>query len=370
RQQQVTLDIFKATFADVLNSDSFSANLQAIKQALFERDFAKAFPGTDDDKKRLLAVYAARYSPTRALCYATLLASLHRQQHLQGVISTVIDDDGEEEVAQEETSKQLNLLCIGGGAAELVAFGSFLSQLRGGSSPLLSPDFSSDDNNDNTSPDSLSGSITLLDSAAWGPVISDLQHTLITPPPISKFASAAAKEAHRPIIPPPNFSATFMQQDVLSLDRDGLSNIITTTNKANPHAPLLVTLLFTLNELFTSGGIGKTTAFLLHLTAVIPLGSLLLVVDSPGSYSTTKVGSKKEKDDAAGGDAKRYPMQWLLDRIMLATAREPVKGRRWTKLEDNDSAWFRLAVGNTLTYPIPLEDMRYQLHLYRADDAS
>ena len=36
----------------------------------------------------------------------------------------------------------------------------------------------------------------------------------------------------------------------------------------------------------------------------------------------------------------------------------------WEKLESADSVWFRLAEG--LRYPIPLENMRYQMHLYRA----
>ena len=36
----------------------------------------------------------------------------------------------------------------------------------------------------------------------------------------------------------------------------------------------------------------------------------------------------------------------------------------WEKLESADSVWFRLAEG--LRYPIQLENMRYQMHLYRA----
>ena len=79
------------------------------------------------------------------------------------------------------------------------------------------------------------------------------------------------------------------------------------------------------------------------------------MVDSPGSYSETAVGAQ----------AKRYPMHWLLDKILLDTEEgEPVvEGRRWEKRESQTSVWFRLDAA--LKYPIPLEDMRYQLHLYR-----
>jgi 25S rRNA (uracil2843-N3)-methyltransferase len=61
-------------------------------------------------------------------------------------------------------------------------------------------------------------------------------------------------------------------------------------------------------------------------------------------------------------------MQWLLDRIMLGTQEEPVNGRRWKKLEGEESVWCRLGEG--LEYPIKLENMRYQIHLYKAEEAS
>ncbi|KAJ4306280.1 hypothetical protein N0V88_001079 [Collariella sp. IMI 366227] len=157
------------------------------------------------------------------------------------------------------------------------------------------------------------------------------------------------------MVPPSNFHPTFLQQDALALTRETLPPLLGTN-------ALLVTIFFTLNELFTTSGIGKTTAFLLNLAATIPFNSLLLVVDSPGSYSETSVGK----------EAKRYPMIWLLDRVLLSTQNEPVNGRRWKKVESQDSVWFRLAggEGGQLQYPIQLENMRYQMHLYRVEDAS
>lgn len=224
---------------------------------------------------------------------------------------------------------------MGGGAAELVALGAYLNRHPSSSSSA-----------------SLLGSITLIDSGPWSSVVSQLTAALTTPPPISKYASAAAKLSNAAMVPASHFHATFLHHDALALGHERLASL------AGGEAPLLITILFTLNELFTASGIGKTTAFLLDLTSSIPLGSLLLVVDSPGSYSETSVGK----------EAKRYPMQWLLDRIMLGTRQEPVNGRRWAKLEAQDSAWFRLGEG--LDYPIQLENMRYQMHLYRAEDAS
>lgn len=116
--------------------------------------------------------------------------------------------------------------------------------------------------------------------------------------------------------------------------------------------PLTVTLMFTLNELYTNGGIGKTTKFLKLLSEMLPDRSLLLVVDSPGSYSEAAVGKEK----------KRYPMQWLLDHTLM-DVRAASKDYEWEKLESHDSIWFRLP--EELSYPIQLENMRYQMHLYQ-----
>lgn len=336
KHQQRVLDVFRQAFDHVLTSPNLTATLQSVKQALYDRDFAKAFGDQEH-----LDVYAARWSPTRALCYASVLGGI--KEHLELLSAppsstNTTPGGGEKDGDETETAAddlpeahQLKILSIGGCTAELAAFGAFLNQ----------------------HPSPLSASMTLLDSGPWETAITKLTTSLTTPPPVSKYASEAVKLACKdPLVPASHFTPTFTQQDALTLTKPQLISLLGTS-------PLLITILFTLNELFTASGIGKTTAFLLNLTAAVPAGSLLLVVDSPGSYSETSVGK----------EAKRYPMQWLLDRIMLGTQREPVDGRRWAKVESQDSVWFRLA-SEGLEYPIPLENMRYQMHLYRAEDAS
>ncbi|KAH8893424.1 hypothetical protein GQ53DRAFT_745680 [Thozetella sp. PMI_491] len=313
--QQRLLDIFAHSFQDVIASDTFTATLQDVKQGLFNREFAAAF-GTQEK----LEVYAARWSPTRALCYAHILKSV--RPHLGNIFRS----DGVNTEANPPAVWRV--LSIGGGAAEAVAFGAAVSELEG-----------------------VSADVTLLDLAPWGEVVSKLETALTTPPPLSKYASAAAKEANAPLLEPSRVTCRFLLQDILELEKAKLAETI------GP-VPCLVTLLFTLNELFTSSGIGKTTKFLLDLTSVLPIGSLLLVVDSPGSYSETSVGKQE----------KRYPMQWLLDKVLMATEADPIDGRQWVRLESDDSVWFRLAEG--LRYPMALENMRYQMHIYRVDEVA
>lgn len=336
--QQKLLGTFQGTFDAVLTSGSLHAILQEVKSALFKRDFAVAF-----GNEQFLEAYAARWSPTRALCYAAALDRI--SEHLDALAAhhQPATKDGAAAAA-------LQVLAIGGAAAELVAFASYLSRQL----PPSDDDDDDDDEDEDGKVAEVTGDITLVDVAPWGGVVEMLRVGLQTSPPLSKYASAAMHAANTPVNEAGRLrEVVFHERDVFALDRDGLAALVPGGGDGAKQ-PVLATLLFTLNELFTSGGIGKTTTFLLTLTSSLPSGSLLLVIDSPGSYSETTLGK----------EAKRYPMAWLLDKILQGTAdEEDADEEKWVKVESKDSVWFRL--GNELRYPIPLEDMRYQMHLYR-----
>ncbi|ORY68704.1 uncharacterized protein BCR38DRAFT_334501 [Pseudomassariella vexata] len=315
KHQQTLLNIFIDTFSSVFRADDFASVLQEVKQALYNREFAKAF-----GKEGYLDVYAARWSPTRALCYARVLGEIEEHLREEGKGS----EGGGNEVERRNKQSPLKVLAIGGGAAEIVSFASFLSRNE-----------------------EFSGDLTLLDTGPWKGVIDKLSTTLRTPPQLSKYASATAKATNAALTPESRLRWTFAQQDILDLTKEQLAEVLGTD-------ALLVTLLFTLNELYTSGGIAKTTSFLRTLTTSIPINSLLLVVDSPGSYSEASIGK----------EARKYPMQWLLNHTLLNDSKLPTDGCKWEKLESHDSIWFRVA--ELLRYPVALENMRYQMHLYRA----
>lgn len=421
RAQQALLDVFADVFAAELGEPtttttttdeeeassegpgtSFARALRDVKHALYERNFAAAF-GRED----YLRAYAARWSPTRALCYARVLrgvagylGSLHQEQQ-QGPANGAGGGgagDGEARDADADASPQhndnsknsdderkqqqvpeLRVLAIGGGAAETAALGAYLS-----SSP----------------PASLHAHLQLLDTGPWGAIVSSLATRLATAPRLSKYASAAARASNAALVAPAErLRTSFLRRDVLELGEEELRGLLVGRQETKGEGAkglqpvVLITLLFTLNELYTAAGVGRTTAFLRRLTAAAPEGALLLVVDSPGSYSEAAVGNAAE-----GESKKKYPMQWLLDHTLLRQERRRDRGKRdvkgeeegegegrkkeereeeeekketdeptpmiWEKLESADSVWFRLAEG--LRYPIQLENMRYQMHLYRA----
>lgn len=373
--QQSLLNIFSDTFADVLGLDNFTSVLQEVKSALYNRDFEKAF-----GNEQYLEVYAARWSPTRTLCYAKALEGIRDQLE-----DLVVDGDrirrlrakGEDvDVAstKEASRRPLRMLSIGGGAAEIVAFASLLRDVVGNDNNKDGAEGST-----NWSEEQLQGDIHLVDTGPWGPVVSKLQESLTTPPRLSIHASDAARKANRALVAPATrLACSFAQQDALAMTTEQLTEAVRGQDEENnnkPTGPVLVTLLFTLNELYTGGGIARTTAFLRNLTACVPEGSLLLVVDSPGSYSEAAVG---KGDDA---QKKKYPMQWLMDHTLMtvdkkppppspqqqagsSTSSTPVRRCRWEKLESHDSIWFRMVP--ELRYPFQLENMRYQMHLYKA----
>lgn len=323
--QQQCLDMFR----DALKpSTADAAVLQEVKGHLFNRDFATAF-GRED----YLRVYAGRWSPSRCLGYLQILRDV--EQHFIPSASRALNPD----------RPSFQVKCLGGGAgAEVVALGAWQS---------LSLHSSAVDQ-------VVSLHASLIDIAAWAPVVDGLYDAMTAAPVLSEYASAAAKEANKPFLSPEDFQAGFVQQDVLSWDPEELRLRLVGTD--------LVTLMFTLNELYSTS-VPKTQALLAQLTSVLAPGAMLLVVDSPGSYSTVSIAGKE----------KKYPMQWLLDYTLLGSgtstnqstnddengARQDEGGAaaKWEKLVGEESKWFRLPQG--LRYPIELENMRYQIHLYR-----
>jgi 25S rRNA (uracil2843-N3)-methyltransferase len=337
--QQLLLNIFRDSFPGILTSDALQPLLQTVKTALYQRDFTRAF-GRDDH----LEAYSVRWSPSRALGYATILIDLRK--HLAGINVEPETVNGKDSAS----ASPLRVVCFGGGAAEVVAFGGFLRLVKDSAS--TTQDVANDDAEALSSSLSISDGaaaidLVLVDTAEWRTVVAKLHQGLTSPPPLSKYASTSVREANSSLISVQNLTATFRSEDALKLSQSQLSELV-------GKQPMLVTLLFTLNELYTTS-IGKTTEFLLNLTMVTQPGVLLLVVDSPGSYSETTVGS----------EAKKYPMKWLLDRTLMETEKSSGEetSASWEKVIAEDSQWFRLPEG--LRYPISLENMRYQVHLYR-----
>ncbi|KAH0408246.1 hypothetical protein KCU90_g22125, partial [Aureobasidium melanogenum] len=345
--QQSLLNVFR----DACNKGSpaeIEHVLQEVKGHLFNRDFATAF-----GKDEYLEAYAARWSPSRALGYAQIFSDLTpeiAELLNQKSPGTEAPSQDEPELSEQlgtkstlegsaDSSKPLSIVCLGGGAgAEVVGFAGWLKHTRDTApSSDVKPHISKLD-------------VFGIDIAKWDKVMQDLHQGVVTPPFLSKYASAAAKAANKAVLPSEVFNVRFKQQDILDTDAAGVADLLTNGD--------IVTIMFTLNELYSTS-VAKTQRLLYSLTASMRPGSLLLVVDSPGSYSTVTLN----------GATQKYPMQWLLDHTLLSPNKHSEKGTpaQWKKLVSDESRWFRLP-DEDLKYPIDLENMRYQIHLYQRQD--
>ncbi len=304
--QQAILAVFANALqlADVLD---LMSTIQQVKGHLFNRDFSSAFSNPAN-----LAAYAFRWSAGRALTYAEIFASMDLS------CWTTHQQSPEPQIPK--------MLCVGAGAgAELVAMAALIHHLD---LPRLN--------------------IHAIDIADWwDPVLHRLQKSIEEAPPVSAYATAAVNVANKPLLAADRLELQFDQQDVLGYSVDRLQTMLV--------GATLVTIMFTLNELFTSS-ISKTTTLLLALTDAMQPGCRLLVVDSAGSYSEVTLSQ----------GTKKYPMHWLLDHTLLQLAGTNAAGtRKWRKDLTDESRWFRL--DQQLRYPVELENMRYQIHLFERE---
>ncbi|EXJ77204.1 hypothetical protein A1O3_10362 [Capronia epimyces CBS 606.96] len=310
--QQMLLDAFRRAFPFDEHHD-VKAAIQQVKGRLFLRDFTAAFSNQD-----YLDAYALRWSASRALGYSDVFLHGDLQEVWLGGATSVAT------AHEPQSTSATTVACIGGGggaevAACAVAARSYsLSKVE----------------------------VHAIDIADWSNCLTKLENALSTPPPLSAYASERLKAANKPLVMRDQLEVRFSQHDILSVTKTDLRDLL-----GGVH---LCTIMFALNELFSTS-ISRTTAFLLALTDIMQLGSWLLVVDSPGSYSEVKLGQ--------GQDArtKQYPMKWLLDHTLLEVASD--ENSKWKKHVADESRWFRL--NPSLKYTMELENMRYQIHLYQ-----
>ncbi|PYI06843.1 hypothetical protein BO78DRAFT_429354 [Aspergillus sclerotiicarbonarius CBS 121057] len=381
--QQLLLNTFKAALLpngqDYLKSDPNNGDsgqldtknlIQTIKAHLYNRDFDSAFTDAGED---LLRAYALRWSASRALGYVGVFKAL-----MGGLLRG--RSGGERQGEGEEGT---HVVCIGGGAgAEIVALAGAWRDWSGSGSESESESeemgvvegvakIKLDGHHGDEEEEGLSTTtaaptpaakeevvdkrhhsrldITAVDIADWSSVVSRLSTAIQSP-------AVMGPKSHPAPLYGGEINIDFQKLDVLTAEEKQLRGLLRCEGKGRGTA--LVTLMFTLNELFSTS-MAKTTGFLLRLTDLLGPGTVLLVVDSPGSYSTLKLGKSEEGEVRE----RQYPMKFLLDHTLLSVAEG-----KWERVLSQDSRWWRRDAAR-LRYEVGegagLEDMRYQVHVYR-----
>ncbi|KAJ5793751.1 hypothetical protein N7457_000350 [Penicillium paradoxum] len=378
--QQLLLDVFKTALLGEPAKEPESANqdtnaesqsddkkdepldikslIQTLKGLLYQRDFDSAFAEANED---LLRAYALRWSASRSLGYAGLL---------KGILSWMKEEEENTRGRARTTNPCTRVVSIGGGAgAEIAALAAAWRDIGPDAQSLEEriADVSLEDTEKKeekstegesqraTAP---SLSVMAVDIGNWQSIVDRLSRTIT-----SSNVPFPSTTRHRPPllsekVASETFSVAFRRADVLTLPEEDLKEVLLGPSSASPFTSILVPIMFTLNELFSTS-MPKTTGFLLRMTEILPVGAVLLVVDSPGSYSTLKLGKGPDGEP----QERNYPMKFLLDHTMLSVA----KGK-WECVNTQDSRWWRRDAPR-LRYEVGegagLEDMRFQMHVYR-----
>lgn len=349
--QQLVLNVFKDAFRESMDFEELKVVLREVVQELGEGKWEEAFA---EERKR--EAYAARWSPSRALAYANVLASVCEQKS---------EDDWVQQFTDSSLSSKTKAVCFGGGAAEVMAFAGLLRHLRPNASGKQQQELdtlTADATEANTTP---LLDVTLIDSADWSSVLDKLVKGITTPPPLSKYASAAARAANTALLAPQKLTINFQHHDIFDLKTSQLKKILSTEE------PVLATFFLTLGDLYNTS-IPKTTAFLYKLDALLPIGSTILVIDSIGASVSVPIPDSEEVTE--------YSVSWLLSRVLLGKPAEPVqtqgKGKkaveeeeaskpvqRWEKVINEEMKINRL--DEKLKYPGSLENVKFQILAFR-----
>ncbi|KAJ5511799.1 hypothetical protein N7453_003902 [Penicillium expansum] len=307
--------------------------IQTIKGLLYQRDFDSAFTEAGED---LLRAYALRWSASRSLGYAGLL---------KGVLSWMKEEEENTRGRARSKNPCTRVVSIGGGAgAEIAALAAAWRDMGSQAQSLeervanvsLEDAESQKDKKTEVEDQGVSApslSVMAVDIGNWSDVVERLSRTITSADvPFSqttKYRPPLLSEK----VATETFSVAFRRADVLTLPEEGLKEILL--------------------------GPSRTTGFMLKMTEILPPGAVLLVVDSPGSYSTLKLGKGPDGEP----QERNYPMKFLLDHTLLSVA----KGK-WECVYTQDSRWWRRDAVR-LRYEVGegagLEDMRFQMHVYR-----
>lgn len=353
--QQLVLDIFRTSFPACQDYDSLKLVLQEVREALEERDFERAF-----GKRECREAFVVRWCPNRALLFAHVILGICEGfseepwiRSLCGVNKELKDD---EEGRREVLSS--NVVCFGSGPAELMALAAVLRHIQPSSRGY--PQLISETLSHASTPEppvcrSPTPQMHILNASPWSSAINALTSTLITPPILSKYASATAKANNVSFLRQGCMETTFHEISILEASQEILSSTLGSK-------PVLITICYTLNDLHMSS-VAKTAAFLLKLTIVAPKNSLLLVIDSPEADLEAAASRGPKVSENKG--KSRYSMQYLMDLVLLEKGLGKSEGEEpaWEKLVGDGSRIFKL--DERLKYPISLENMRAQVYLFR-----
>ncbi|GHJ87256.1 hypothetical protein NliqN6_3658 [Naganishia liquefaciens] len=327
------LTALSLTLEQALADPNLTVKIQQIKALLYAKRFLEVF-----EREQWLDVYAARWVPSRVLAFREIFAEVELLERRRE-IADILGRDGADAGGMDGPQR---VVCLGGGAgSEFIALAGIVAQRMEVSDEQDTPQESSTDPLE----------VHLVDIGPYAPLMD-------------RFAESAIP---RLVTASDAITGTFHQTDILSPSAEPLLRSLLHRDSSAP--PPIVTLLFTLTELFIQSR-PATVAFLQKMTTLAPRGTLFLIVDAANEEASAV---------SVGKEGRSWSLATVMDGVLCAMPTQttaaaaaedtPAPGTRsraaWKKLEAEDSKWFRLREGLQEHYPIKLENARYWLRLYR-----
>ena len=326
-----TADELADRFLEGVSIEERQNILRSIKQSFVERDYMSIFqtPSTPHH----LPIYFAYYTPSRALAYRSIFSQISDGMlvdYLTGRLEVRNRELTRRRLLRRGESTDSNhgaplldiktaITCIGAGpGAEILAMLDILDEeLRKEKYPVLA----------GQERDVL---FSEFDERLSGVHAQQIDLRVIDIGSFQFLYDALQPRTNSPI------HLSFEQESILTLNNDKLRLMAETSG--------LITFMFTLNELFSISK-SQTCAMLSNFINNMRRGGMLLVIESAGSFSELKVGSKEAM------------VFRVLDAVKCLDC-----------VSKSDSAWYRIP--DTIRHIrssslFELNDMRYFVRLYR-----
>lgn len=292
------LAILKKLAAPTLRTTDFAKNLQEVKSALYEKDYARAF-GSEEYR----FAYALRWVPSRAVIYRRIFKEIGGGRTLQ---RTLMGSAAAAAEAKEkgETVVRKAIMLGGGAGSEVIGLAAFLGEQE---EDLWA-----------------TGKVDVLavDQSDWSSVLKQQEEALL-----AGYPSLGDR-----------FSVNFQLANIL--DATATSTIPFATAS-------VITLLFTISELFLQSR-SATLSLLSTITAQARPGTLLIIVES-ASLGLIPIGTS----------GNTYPLGMLLDSALTQTKGRAEEDRaKWEILQEEENKWYRMPNGSEECYPLKLENSR------------
>ncbi|OBT61024.1 hypothetical protein VE03_09624 [Pseudogymnoascus sp. 23342-1-I1] len=353
--QQLLLDAVRKAFPRCEEVEVMKEVLVGVEEAMARGDWDVAFEETD-----MREAWVVRWGAERAVWFANLLVKVVETLEDDALFASLRgkgEDDEEEEGGEKEEKKEnddeeddeepLRVVSFGGGPAEVLALGAVIRHFR--------PDAHGKSKAELESADSDSDAGTIIDlnlanSVNWTREVSTSHAALLSPPTLSKYASASAIANSTPFLAKSALEPEMNRFSALEASQEDVSDLV-------GEEAALITLFYTVADLAATS-VAKTVALLLKLTIAAPKGSLVVVFDHA------------EGEGRSGGDEgkKGYPLRYLLDMAFLGKKPSGEDGEAGVKpawkmlLADEERV---VKVSDGLRYAVGLETAKAQVYVFR-----